>query len=32
VLHAGHAIGLGHGDAARQWTPDGTPERRISAG
>ena len=31
VLHAGHAVGLGHGDHAVQWTPDGTPERRLSA-
>ncbi|SDO77847.1 ABC transporter [Microbacterium sp. ru370.1] len=31
VLHAGHAVALGHGDRTLQWTPDGTPERRISA-
>lgn len=32
VLHAGHAVGLGHGGGDLQWTPGGTPERRISAG
>ncbi|WP_136585572.1 ATP-binding cassette domain-containing protein [Microbacterium hydrothermale] len=30
VLHAGHTVALGHGDETLQWTPDGTPERRIS--
>ncbi len=31
VLHAGHTVALGHGDETLQWTPGGTPERRISA-
>lgn len=32
VLHAGHAVALGHGANDLQWTPDGTPERRLSRG
>lgn len=32
VLRAGHPVAFGHGTAGLSWTPDGTPERRVSTG
>lgn len=32
VLRAGHVVAYGHGTEGLQWTPDGAPDRRISAG
>ncbi len=32
VLRAGHVVAYGHGTDGLQWTPDGAPDQRISAG
>lgn len=32
VLRGGHVVAYGHGAEGLQWTPDGAPDRRISAG
>ncbi|MCT2085341.1 ATP-binding cassette domain-containing protein [Microbacterium enclense] len=32
VLRGGHVVAFGHGTDGLQWTPDGAPDQRISAG
>ncbi|WP_431795623.1 ATP-binding cassette domain-containing protein [Microbacterium enclense] len=32
VLRGGHIVAFGHGTDGLQWTPDGAPDQRISAG